>query len=161
MGLACADTLFQIWNDPSVLDLVQLRAFVRIADLGSVSAAARALRSPKSSVGRSSVRLEEAVGAALVERLMRNLKLTGADRLLHRHVRRILDDVGEAENALGGRVGKPIGTLRVSVGFTFAAAPLAPMLPMFLACYPEIKTPVEARHVNDQRVCVGEVCALS
>ena len=85
------------------------------------------------------MRLEETVGTALFERSTRNLKLTDAGRLLHRHAGRILDDVGEAENALGGLIGKPSGTLRVSVGFTFAAGPLAPMLPAFLARYPEVR----------------------
>ena len=37
---------------------------------------------------------------------------------------RILDDVNEAENAIGGLIGKRSGTLRVGVGFTFAADPL-------------------------------------
>ena len=122
-----------------MLDLAQLRAFVRIADLGGISAAARALRLPKSSVSRSLMRLEETVGAALVERSTRSLKLTDAGRLLHRHAVRILDDVAEAENAIGGLVGKPGGTLRVSVGFTFATGPLAPLLPAFLARYPDVR----------------------
>jgi DNA-binding transcriptional LysR family regulator len=102
-----------------------LRVFARIADLGSLSAAARALGMPKSSASRSLARLEAAAGAALVERSTRHLRLTDAGRLLQRHARRILDDVGEAENALAGLVGVPRGTLRVSVGFTFAVGSLA------------------------------------
>ena len=122
-----------------MIDLTHLRAFARIADLGSISGAARSLRSPKSSVSRSLVRLEEAVGAALVERSTRHLRLTDAGLLLHRHARRILDEVGEVENAIGGLIGVPSGTLRVSVPFTFAVGPLAPMLPPFLARYPEVR----------------------
>ena len=122
-----------------MLDLIDLRAFARIADLGSVSGAARALRMPKSSVSRSLVRLEEAVGAVLVERSTRHLRMTDAGLLLQRHARRILDDVGEAENAVGGLVGLPRGDLRVSAPFTFAAGPLADMLPQFLARYPEVR----------------------
>ena len=49
-----------------------LRAFARIADLGSISGAARLLKMPKSSVSRSLIRLEEAVGVALVERSSRH-----------------------------------------------------------------------------------------
>ena len=104
-----------------MFDLADLRAFARIADLGSLSAAARALGMPKSSASRSLARLEAAAGAALMERSTRHLRLTDAGRLLQRHARRILDDVGEAENALTGLIGVPRGTLRVSVGFTFAA----------------------------------------
>lgn len=122
-----------------MLDLVDLRAFARIADLGSISGAARALRMPKSSVSRSLVRLEEAVGAALVERSTRHLRLTDAGLLLQRHARRILDDVGEAENAIGGLIGQPRGDLRVSAPFTFAAGPLARAMPGFMVRYPEVR----------------------
>lgn len=122
-----------------MLDLMHLRAFARIADLGSVSGAARSLKLPKSSVSRSLSRLEEEVGAALIERSTRHLRLTDAGLLLQRHARRILDDVAEAENAVGGLIGRPSGTLRVSVGFTFAVGPLAPMLPAFLARYPDVR----------------------
>ena len=122
-----------------MLDLTDLRAFARIADLGGISSAARALRMPKSSVSRSLVRLEDAVGAALVERSTRHLRLTDAGLLLRRHANRILDDVGEAENAIGGLVGAPRGDLRISAPLTFAAGPLAPMLPAFLARYPDVR----------------------
>ena len=122
-----------------MLDFTDLRAFARIADLGSISGAGRALRMPKSSVSRSLVRLEESVGAVLVERSTRHLRLTDAGLLLQRHARRILDDVGEAENAIGGLVGAPRGDLRLSVPFTFAAGPLAPMLPGFALRYPEVR----------------------
>ena len=94
---------------------------------------------PKSSVSRSLVRLEEAVGTVLVERSTRHLRLTDAGLLLRRHASRILDDVGEAENAIGGLVGAPRGDLRISAPFTFAAGPLAPMLPAFLARYPDVR----------------------
>jgi DNA-binding transcriptional LysR family regulator len=119
--------------------LLDLRAFARIADLGSISAAARALRMPKSSVSRALVRLEGAIGAVLVERSTRHLRLTDAGLLLQRHARRILDDVGEAENAIGGLVGHPQGDLRVSVPFTFAAGPLARALPPFLARHQDVR----------------------
>ena len=122
-----------------VFDLTDLRAFARIADLGSISGAARALRMPKSSVSRALVRLENAIGAVLIERSTRHLRMTDAGLLLQRHARRILDDVGEAENAIGGLVGHPQGDLRVSAPFTYAAGPLARMLPGFLDRFPEVR----------------------
>ena len=122
-----------------MFDFADLRAFVHIAELGSLSGAARALGMPKSSTSRSLARLEVAAGAALIERSTRHLRLTDAGRVLQRHAQRILDEVGEAENALIGLIGVPRGTLRISVGFTFAVGPLAPMLPKFLARYPEVR----------------------
>ncbi|MBX9651160.1 MAG: LysR family transcriptional regulator [Xanthobacteraceae bacterium] len=122
-----------------MFDLTDLRAFARIADVGSISGAARALNMPKSSVSRALIRLEEAIGAVLVERSTRHLRMTDAGLLLQRHARRILDDVGEAENAIGGLVGHPQGDLRVSVPFTFAAGPLARSLPGYLSRYPDVR----------------------
>ncbi|MEJ7746576.1 MAG: LysR substrate-binding domain-containing protein [Luteimonas sp.] len=122
-----------------MIDFINLRDFARIADLGSISGAARSLQSPKSSVSRSLARLEADVGAVLIERSTRHLKLTDAGLLLQRHARRILDDIGEAENAIGGFIGLPRGDLRISVPFTFAAGPLAHMLPAFLNRYPEVR----------------------
>jgi len=122
-----------------MLDLIHLRAFTRVADLGSVSGAARALGMPKSSVSRSLARLEEALGTSLIERLTRHLRLTDAGRVLHLHAARILDDISEAEKAVGSLIGRPSGPLRVSVGFTFAVGPLAQMLPAFLEAYPDVR----------------------
>ena len=122
-----------------MFDFSDLKAFTRIAELGGISAAARALRMPKSSVSRALVRLEEAIGAVLVERSTRHLRMTDAGLLLQRHARRILDDVGEAENAIGGLIGHPQGDLRISVPFTYAAGPLAQALPGFLARFPDVR----------------------
>jgi DNA-binding transcriptional LysR family regulator len=122
-----------------MLDLTDLRVFVRITDAGSISGAARALGMPKSSVSRSLTRIEGTVGATLVERSTRRFRLTDAGLLLQRHARRILEEVGEAEDAIAGFVGVPRGTLRVSAPPSFAAGPLAPMLPGFLARYPELR----------------------
>ena len=142
------DSAFPSWNAEPMFDLADLRAFARIADLGSLSGAARALGMPKSSASRSLARLEVAAGSALIERSTRHMRLTDAGRLLQRHARRILDDVAEAENALTGLIGTPRGTLRVSVGFTFAVGPLAPMLPQFLACYPEVRVALSIDNRN-------------
>ena len=137
------DTAFPFWNADAVLDLTDLRAFARIADLGSVSAAARALKAPKSSVSRSLARLEQAVGAVLVERSTRRLRLTDAGALLRPHARRILNDVDEAETALGGFGGVPRGLLRVNATYAFAQGVLAPMLPPFLARHPEVRVALD------------------
>lgn len=122
-----------------MLEISDLRIFVRIADLGSLSRAARALIMPKSSLSRALVRLEEAAGSALVERSVRHLRLTDVGNMLLRHARRILDNVGEAENELNGMIGVPRGTLRVNAPFTFTVGLLTPMLPSFLARYPEVR----------------------
>jgi DNA-binding transcriptional LysR family regulator len=64
---------------------------------------------------------------------------TEAGLLLKRHAKRILDDVAEAENAVGGLIGTPGGDLQINAPFTFAAGPLAAMLPAFMAQYPQVR----------------------
>lgn len=131
-----------------MLDLVDLTAFVRIADLRSISAAARALKAPKSSVSRSLGRLECVLEAALVERSTRNLRLTDAGVLFLPHARRILNDVEEAETAIGSFAGAPRGTLRVSATFSFAQWIIAPMLPVFMARYAEVRVILDVDNRN-------------
>jgi DNA-binding transcriptional LysR family regulator len=112
-----------------------LKTFVRIADLRSLSGAARALGAPKSSVSRALARLEIAAGTALVERSYRHLRLTDAGNLLYPHARRILDDVDDAQNALSDYGGAPTGLLRLNAPSSFSRLIIAPMLPAFLARY--------------------------
>jgi DNA-binding transcriptional LysR family regulator len=121
------------------MELADIRAFARIADLGSVSAAARSLDLPKSTVSRALARLELFVGATLVDRSTRHLRLTDAGVLFRPYATRILADVDEAGTALDNFAGAPRGTLRVSAPFTFVVAILSPMLPSFFARYPEVR----------------------
>ncbi len=125
------------------MELSDIRAFVRLAKLGSISAAARALGAPKSSVSRALARLEAAVGSTLVERSTRHLRLTDAGHLLLPLAERIMNEVDEAEAALGRYAGLPQGTLRVSVPYAFALGTITPMLPDFLARYPEVDVVLE------------------
>lgn len=121
------------------MELNDVRAFARIADLGSVSAAARSLGLPKSTISRSLARLEATIGAMLIDRSTRHLRLSDAGLLFRPYAVRILADVDEAGTALDNFTGLPQGTLRVSAPFTFVVAVVSPMLPSFLARYPEIR----------------------
>jgi len=145
------DFPFRIWNDWGMLDLSDLRVFARIADQGSLSAAARALRAPKSSVSRSLARLEEQLGQALIERTGRQARLTDAGRLLLPHALRLLGDAEEAEAALGAFAGVPRGNLRINAPYVFSQYLVAPMLPAFLTRYPEVRVLLE---VSDRPIDV-------
>ena len=128
------------------MELGDVRAFVRIAELASISAAARTLMLPKSTISRSLTRLEADVGATLVDRSTRHLRLTDAGVLFRPYAVRILADVDEAGTALDGFAGVPNGTLRVSVPFAFAVALVSPMLPSFLAKYPQVRVVLDVEN---------------
>ncbi len=148
-----------------MLDLQDVHAFRRIAETGSLSAAARLLGAPKSSMSRSIARLESEVGTVLVERSSRGLRLTDAGQLFLSHAELIMAEVDEAQLALDGLVGAPRGTLRINAAVTFAAGLIAPMLPAFLARYPDVRVVLEtenrvidlARDAADVAIRVGRL----
>ncbi|MGU3661546.1 LysR substrate-binding domain-containing protein [Methylobacterium fujisawaense] len=129
-----------------MMELSELRVFVRVADLGGVSGAARALGAPKSSVSRSVARLEATLGAVLFERGTHALRLTEAGRLFLPYAQRVLNDVEEAGAALDGLIGHPRGTLRVNAAVTFAIGVIGPMLPDFVRRYPEVRVVLDAEN---------------
>lgn len=128
------------------MELDDVRAFARVAELGGVSAAARSLALAKSTVSRSLTRLEAAVGATLVDRSTRHLRLTDEGVLFRPYALRILADVDEAGTALDGFAGVPRGILRVNVPFTIAVALVAPMVPSFLARNPEVRVVLDVEN---------------
>ena len=133
-----------------MLELDDLHAFVRIADTGGVSAAARALDLPKSSVSRSLSRLETMLGSSLFDRSARDLRLTEAGEAFLPHARRVLADVDEAANALDDVLGTPRGLLRVKATYSIAQELIAPMLPAFCSRYPKIRVALNAASRRDE-----------
>jgi DNA-binding transcriptional LysR family regulator len=98
--------------------LVDLAAFALIADLKSISSAARSLNMPKSSVSRALSRLETTIGRVLIERSTRQLRLTEAGEMFHKHALRILDEVSAAEKAVDVLPACPIMSAERSRGRT-------------------------------------------
>ena len=121
------------------MELSYLRAFARIADLSSISAAARTIGAPKSTISRSLTRLEAELGAVLVDRSTRHLRLTDAGRLFRPYAQRILADVEEAAIALDVFGAAPRGTLRISAPLAVSVGLIAPMLPAFLDAHSEVR----------------------
>ena len=121
-----------------MIELDDVRSFVTIAEAGGVSAAARALDLPKSSISRSLSRLESALGVVLIERSTRVLCLSEAGKVFLAHSKRLLFEADEAESAIGRFSGTPRGLLRVRTSQTIAQRLVAPMLPAFLLKYPAV-----------------------
>ncbi|HEX5752001.1 MAG TPA: LysR substrate-binding domain-containing protein [Archangium sp.] len=130
-----------------------VRVFARVVELRSISGAARKLGLPKSTISRNVARLEEALGARLIQRSTRGLGLTDTGTVFHRHCLRILEDVEAAEAAVSQLQGAPRGLLRVSVPATFGHFFLGPLLAEFLQRYPELRVALE---VTNRRVDLVE-----
>ncbi|CDL40302.1 LysR-family transcriptional regulator clustered with PA0057 [Citrobacter freundii] len=126
--------------------------FNHICDLGSLSAAARALGLSRPMVSRYLDEMEKWAGARLIHRSSRRLTITpaGEEALLKtRSLAQLSLDIGAAS---GAQI--PSGTLRVACAHFTAMHILAPVLPAFMEQYPQLRIEVE---INNQPVSlVGE-----
>lgn len=119
-------------------DLTGLRYFVRVVESESFSACARDFAVMPSSVTRAVSSLEASLGAKLLHRSTRRVAPTEAGQRYFRRARQILAELDEARLEASGLASHPRGRLRVSAPLTLGKLKLAPILPEFLARYPEI-----------------------
>ncbi len=115
-----------------------LHAFVLSVDLGSFTAAARALGTTPSAVSKSVAKLEQALGVRLLQRTTRALYPTPEGRALHERGGSILSELDELEGRLTA-THRPRGSLRVTAPLDLGRHWLVPRLSAFLALYPDIE----------------------
>ena len=128
-----------------------MEAFVRVADSKSFSEAARRLRSSKSLVSRQVAALEAELGVRLFHRTTRSLTLTEEGRGYHAQVTRILAEIDDANRSVSQAQAAPRGKLKLSAPMSFGILHLAPALPDFFACCPEVQIDLS---LNDRYVDV-------
>ncbi|ACL59989.1 LysR family transcriptional regulator [Methylobacterium nodulans] len=116
-----------------------MQVFVRVAALGSFSAAGRALRLSQTGVTKHVAALEERLGTRLLHRSTRRLTLTEAGRGYLDACERILAEIDEAEAAAGAEAVEPRGTLRLNVPLSFGVREIAPALADFAAAHPGLR----------------------
>ena len=119
--------------------LANLESFVRSAEAGSFSAAARRLALTPAAVSRNVAMLERNLGVRLFQRSTRRIKLTEAGEQFLRNIGETLEQLQGAIAQARVEKGAPAGILRVSLPPTFGAAYILPLLPDFLARYPAIR----------------------
>jgi len=134
----------------SVLTLIDIQAFAKVAELRSLTKAAKVLGMAKSSVSRNLVRLEADLGVTLLQRTGKLVTLTSTGSAFYSYALRILGDVEEAEGAVSQLRSSPKGHVRVAAPLSSGQLLLAPLLLEFLARYPEITVSLEltSRHVD-------------
>ncbi len=120
-------------------DLNDILVFTRVADLGSFTAAARRLSLPKSSVSARVARLEERLGARLLERSTRKLRLTVVGERYHEHARRVILELEQASAMVEQFRTEPSGVLRISAPVVLGQA----FLPLIVAEYMQIHPQVQ------------------
>ncbi|CAN7483088.1 LysR family transcriptional regulator [Neorhizobium tomejilense] len=119
--------------------LANLESFMRSAELGGFSAAARRLALTPAAVSRNVAMLERNLGTRLFQRSTRRLTLTEAGE---RFLSEISDHVGALQAAIAGassESAEPAGVLKVSMSPHFGTGYILPLLPEFMARYPLIR----------------------
>lgn len=123
--------------------LEDMQMFACVMEQGSFTAAADSLGLSKQLVSRRVAALEERLGVRLLNRSTRRLSPTPLGQAYLERVQRILQEVAEAEQLVGAQRSSPRGALRLSAPVSFGIQHLSPLLPGFLARYPEVSVELD------------------
>lgn len=126
------------------LQLDDVALFARIAELGTLSAAARERDVPVSQVTRSLARLEAACGVRLLHRTTHGLSLTDEGDTFLAYGRRLLDTTAELDSELTGKISGPSGWVRVTASPLMAECLIAPSLPGLYLRHPQLHLDISA-----------------
>lgn len=126
------------------MDLQALRDFNLVATHGGFGRAGRASNRPKATLSRKVTELEQSLGVRLIERGTHSLRLTDDGLALHEATRGPLQDIAEAELAVGSSASVPRGRLRVSAPVVLSHVALAAVGAQFARDYPEVELEIVA-----------------
>ncbi|MDP6343453.1 MAG: LysR family transcriptional regulator [Alphaproteobacteria bacterium] len=119
--------------------LGEMAVFAKVVEHRSFTAAAGSLGMSKSAVSKQVSRLEDRLGARLLNRTTRKLSLTEVGEAFYERCARIVEEAAAAEEEVGNLAAAPRGRLRVNASMTFGTMHLGPAIADFLDSYPEIE----------------------
>ena len=139
--------------------LQELAVFVRVAETGSFTRAARDMNLSQPSVSRIVGELEARLGVKLLLRTTRRLTLTGAGAQLLERARDILAELENAEDAARG-VDSLRGKIRLALPVVFGMREVIPRLPEFLSRYPMLSMELRVSDLYQDLVADGVDVAI-
>ena len=118
--------------------LVAMAVFAKVVEAQSFTAAARDLGMSKSAVSKHVSRLEDHLGARLLNRTTRQLALTEIGSAFYERCSRLLAEAEEAELTVTRMSAEPRGELRVSMPFSFGRLHVMPLMCGFMRAHPHV-----------------------
>jgi DNA-binding transcriptional LysR family regulator len=118
--------------------LLSIKVFRQVVESGSFVAAAERLNLSTAMTSKHLMHLEKHLGTRLLNRSSRSSSLTESGKLFFERCKLILEEVSEAELAVGSVSGVPRGTLRVSAPSWAATRLMVDLLADYRQRYPEV-----------------------
>lgn len=119
--------------------MAAMRAFRRVVEFGSFTAAAAELNQSHTIVSRQIRQLEILLSAQLLNRTTRRFALTEAGQAYYERCKQILDQVDDAAQAIASHQARPSGVLRINAPQAFGTMELLSWLPAFILENPELR----------------------
>lgn len=116
----------------------EMAIFLAVADEEGFAAAARRLNMSAPTVTRAVAALEERIGAQLLARTTRSVRLTEAGQRYLEDCRRILDELEEAEDSAAGGHVTPRGLLQLTAPVLFGELFITPVMVSYLDAHPDV-----------------------
>ena len=126
-----------------------LSLFLRVLDLGSITAAAHSLDLSVAVASQRLKRLERELGVRLLHRTTRRLHPMPEGAALAQQGRALVEDLGSLGAGLREAASEVAGTLRVTMSASFGRQHVSPLLPAFMARHPKLRLSV---HLSDNVV---------
>jgi DNA-binding transcriptional LysR family regulator len=139
--------------------LQELAVFVRAAESGSFSRAARELGLSQPSVSRIIGELETRLGVTLLLRTTRRITVTDAGALFLDRAREILAEIENAEDAARG-VDSLRGIIRLAIPVVYGTREIIPRLPRFLSTHPMLRIELSVADERQDLVAEGADVAI-
>ncbi|MEW5962563.1 MAG: LysR family transcriptional regulator [Pseudomonadota bacterium] len=125
------------------MDIDDLRIFVRVAALQSLSAVGNELGLTAGTISKRLQALEQELSARLFDRTTRSVRITPEGGLFLEHAERILDHLEQARSQIEMSAGRACGKLRIAAPTHLGARLVGPAISAFLAAYPDIEVQLD------------------
>lgn len=120
-----------------------MTVFVQVIESGSFSAAASVLGHAVSHISKTVSRLEDRLGARLINRTTRSLSLTDVGQVYFEKARQIVADAREAEQSINHMQDKPTGRLKISLPSSFGQSHMQPLIRDYMLKYPDVNLQID------------------